>query len=408
MTPALWLFFRRSYFLDANKIPATGPVVIISNHAASFLDAMIMGVKLRRPIHYYVRSDIFKRPFARYIFSKLHMIPIYSRDKDKTELHRNADSFNEGEKVLKDGGLLLIFPEGTSRVEKNILPLKKGVSRIALQALKKGLDMPLVIVPVGIHYSRHAFRSNLQLVTGDPVPIDHYREQYAENQPKAISQLTQELEKHFRKVVLFVDQPQRTSFVEHCLRMNDNDRGRYFTMADFFRQKNICNIISNLNDEAFKSIEQKQSNYISALAGYNVYDRSFTGKPVPTVPPLLLMLCFPIFGIGIMLNVWPYLVGRKTADKKVTRIDFYTSVQVAVTAIVYFVWILLWIIVSIIFSSPLIALICVLAPFLAWFALWWADCYRDWTYQQEFEKLQRDEPAKILELKTLRMELMNF
>src|SRR4249920_2865045 len=107
MTPAIWLYFRRSFFLNAERIPAHGPVIIISNHAASFLDAMIMGVKLRRPMYYYVRSDIFKSHMARFIFSKLHMIPIYSRDKDKGEVHRNADSFNIGEEVLRKGGVLL-------------------------------------------------------------------------------------------------------------------------------------------------------------------------------------------------------------------------------------------------------------------------------------------------------------
>jgi 1-acyl-sn-glycerol-3-phosphate acyltransferase len=81
MTPALWLYFRKSCFLWAEKIPSKGPVVVISNHAASFLDAMIMGVKLRRPMYYYVRSDIFKGRLTRFILHQLHMIPIYSSEK---------------------------------------------------------------------------------------------------------------------------------------------------------------------------------------------------------------------------------------------------------------------------------------------------------------------------------------
>ncbi len=406
MTPAIWLYFRRSFFLDAGKIPSHGPVIIISNHAASFLDAMIMGVKLRRPMHYYVRSDVFKSRVARYIFGKLHMIPIYSREKDKGEVHRNADSFNIGEEVLRKGGVLLIFPEGTSRIERNILPMKKGVSRIALQALEKGFDLPLVVVPLGIHYSRHAFRSDLQLTTGDPVPIAHYRDIYLQNPAKAVNQLTEELEGHFEKVVLYVDQPERTVLLENSLGMADNDRGNHFGPEDFKRQKMICDQISNLDENGCRALESKQSSYIAALAGYGVHDKSFASKGLFTIPPLVLVLCFPVFAAGIMLNVWPYLLGRKVADKKVTRIDFYSSVLVAVSAISYIIWLLAWLIASFLTGSTWMGLVFLSAPLLAWFSLWWTDRYRDWVYQQQFEKLQRDEPMKTRELMAMRQELL--
>ncbi len=408
MTPALWLYFRRSFFLHPEKIPARGPVIIIANHAASFLDAMIMGVKLRRPIHYYVRSDIFRGRFARFIFQQLHMIPIYSREKDKTELHRNADSFNIGEEVLRKGGLLLIFPEGNSRIEKNLLPLKKGVSRIALQALEKNMDDSVVIVPIGIHYSRHAFRSDLLLTTGDPVPIHQYRQLYADQPAKAVTMLTEELEGHFEKVVLYVDQPERTAAVENSLGMLDNQRRNTFAASDFEQQKQLCRHISNLSDQSFTLLEQKQSAYISSLAVYGVHDKSFSGVPVMTIPPIILVLFFPVFTAGVMLNVWPYLAGRKVADKKVTRIDFYTSVQVAVSAICFVAWMLFWLGLAWIFNSVLMAGIFLSAPLLAWFALWWSDRYRDWIWQQQFKKLQRDEPSRVQALEALRQEILQY
>lgn len=109
-----------------------------------------------------------------------------------------------------------------------------------------------------------------------------------------------------------------------------------------------------------------------------------------------------------MLNVWPFLVGRKTADKTVTRIDFYTSVLVAVSAMVYFLWLLIWIVVAIVSRLFALGIICILAPFLAWFALWFTERYQDWTFRQQFERLQRDEPARILALKSLRKELLDI
>jgi Zn-dependent protease with chaperone function len=108
-----------------------------------------------------------------------------------------------------------------------------------------------------------------------------------------------------------------------------------------------------------------------------------------------------------MLNVWPFLVGRKVADKKVTRIDFYTSVLVAVSAFSFVIWLIAWLLLSWIMASPWMAIIFLASPLFAWFALWWSDRYADWTRQQQFEKLQRDEPLKIETLRELRQEILN-
>ena len=408
MSPAIWLYFRRSYFLGAGKIPREGPVIIIANHAASFLDAMMMGVMLRRPIHYYTRSDVFRSRVARFIFGHLHMIPIYSQDLGKGELHRNADSFDKGEEVLRRGGLLLIFPEGTSRIERNLLPMKKGVSRIALQALQKSQDIDIVVVPVGIHYSRHVFRSGLQLVTGDPVPIRHYRELYRENTAKAVNQLTTELEEHFEKVVLYVDQEGRTALIETQLEMMDNDRGNQFQWEDFNAQKNMCGNISRLDDELSGRIEQMQDKYISLLNQYQLHDRSFSkNKSIHLSFPALIVF-LPLFAIGIVLNAIPYLFGRWMADKKVTRIDFYTSVLVSVSAFGYLIWAVIWLSVAFMLNAWWLFPIILLSPLLCWFCLWWYDRYRDLFCHRQYKKLSKNEPELISALALIRQKITNL
>jgi hypothetical protein len=138
-----------------------------------------------------------------------------------------------------------------------------------------------------------------------------------------------------------------------------------------------------------------------------VHDKSFAGRKILTIPPLVLVLCFPLFAAGIMLNVWPYLVGRKVADKKVTRIDFYTSVLVAVSAISFVIWLIAWLLVSWLAASAWMAIVFLSAPLFAWFALWWSDRYADWTWQQQYEKLQRDEPLKIETFKKMRQEILH-
>ncbi|MFN5937153.1 MAG: 1-acyl-sn-glycerol-3-phosphate acyltransferase, partial [Sphingobacteriales bacterium] len=124
MTPALGWYFRRKFFLGKDRIPVSGPMVIIASHSASFLDAILMGVMMARPIHFYVRGDIFRRRIVRWIFSQLHMIPVFSADLAKQDLLRNTESFDQGSDILCKGGVLLIFPEGISRLERNLMPFR--------------------------------------------------------------------------------------------------------------------------------------------------------------------------------------------------------------------------------------------------------------------------------------------
>ncbi|HLO82215.1 MAG TPA: 1-acyl-sn-glycerol-3-phosphate acyltransferase [Chitinophagaceae bacterium] len=408
MTPALSCYFRKSSFLGANRIPAKGPVVVISNHAASFLDAIVMGVMLKRSIHFYARGDIFKKPWVRYVLGQLHMIPIFSADLAKNDLHRNARSFDKGAEVLKNGGLLLIFPEGLSRLERNIMPLKKGASRIILQAVDSSEETNVKVVPIGIHYSKHAFRADLQMVVGEVLDASRYRQDYRENPPKTVNALTEVLEDIFREVVLYVQQNERSLIIEQQLEMLSNEQNKKFSYDIFKKQKNLCDTVSMMDDQRIRDQKQLQDSYFSQLGYQELNDRCFTGGTRNALPFIFLMLGFPLFVAGALINIIPYLFGRYMADKKVTRADFYTSVLVAVSAFSYVIWLLIWMIVGIKLDSDLILLIFAFSPFLAWIALWWMDEFKKWKFQNRFDTLSSSEPELIKKLGVLRSQVRDL
>jgi 1-acyl-sn-glycerol-3-phosphate acyltransferase len=395
MTPALACYFRKSSFLNAEKIPSKGPVVVIANHAASFLDAILMGVMLKRSIHFYARGDIFKKPLVRKILASLHMIPIYSADLARGDLHRNAGSFDEGCEVLKNGGLLLIFPEGLSRLERNIMPLKKGVSRIILQALDRYPDIRVKVVPIGIHYTRHAFRADLQMIAGEVLDVSGYRDDYRENAPRTVNHVTEELQRILKPVVLFVDQADRSNLLEQQLHMLGHETRGEFNQQIFDQQKILCKAISEMDEDESVRLKQKQDEYFAALGMQELHDKSITGGTRRAGPLYRLVLWFPLFFAGALLNILPYMFGRYMADKKVTRADFYTSVLTAVSAFSYVIWLLLWLVVSVISGNNVLLVLFAVSPFLAWIALKWTDEFRDWKFQTRYDTLRASDPALI-------------
>ena len=160
MWPTLHFFFRRIHVTGSRRLPEHIPVILIANHSASFLDAMLIAVKTRRPVYFYARGDVFNNRFAARILGMLHMMPLYSPEHGRENMGRNRDSFADGERILRRNGLLLIFPEGFSRLERVIMPLKKGVSDKTRQAnIKKEIEAgkpPKQAVAIGYAVQKQA------------------------------------------------------------------------------------------------------------------------------------------------------------------------------------------------------------------------------------------------------------
>ncbi len=398
MTPALGWYFRRKFFLGKDRIPVSGPMVIIASHSASFLDAILMGVMMDRPIHFYVRGDIFRRRIVRWIFSQLHMIPVFSADLAKQDLLRNTESFDQGSDILCKGGVLLIFPEGISRLERNLMPFRKSPVRIILQALQKDKSLNISVVPIGINFTKHTFRGDLQLVTGKIMTIDTQfilgllkdeEDSIDFYSSRTLSLLTKELKEIFEPVVLYVEQKTRYTLLDRQLSILEaEDPG--FSDAKFKRQRAICKRINEMSEEECSELEKLQISLGDSIKGYY-------SKTVNIFQLIGLMSTAPLFLSGWILNFVPYLFGKYMADTKVTRQDFYTSVQLAVSGVSYILWLIFWMINGLVFQYDLLLAMVLIMPFSGWFAMKWKDYFDDIIIFMKSKSLIRSNYASILE-----------
>jgi 1-acyl-sn-glycerol-3-phosphate acyltransferase len=150
----LRIHFRRIFLSNVSVIPAKGPAILACNHPNSFLDAIVVALLIKRPIHFLARSDVFRKPVARWILSQLHLIPIYRLQEGSENLEKNKDTFKRCSEILAKGGVILIFSEGNCILEKRLRPLKKGTARIAFTAeALSNWNLNIRIIPVGINYT---------------------------------------------------------------------------------------------------------------------------------------------------------------------------------------------------------------------------------------------------------------
>ncbi len=132
LAPILRLVFR-PWAEGTQYVPRTGPAIIASNHL-SFSDHFFAPLPLPRKVVFLAKSEYFtgrgiKGLFSKAFFSGVGQIPV-----DRSGGEASERALNTGLRVLADGNLLGIYPEGTRTPDGRLFRGKTGVARLALEA----------------------------------------------------------------------------------------------------------------------------------------------------------------------------------------------------------------------------------------------------------------------------------
>ena len=109
----------------AENIPESGPVIVAPNHK-SFWDAFFVAAATKRPIRFMGKSELFEGPGGRMLI-RLGAFPVSRGSSD-------AEAIETARQILREGGLLALFPEGTRvRHPVDLGTPHKGAARLALE-----------------------------------------------------------------------------------------------------------------------------------------------------------------------------------------------------------------------------------------------------------------------------------
>lgn len=124
---------------DEDNIPAEGPAVLVCNHV-SFVDALVLGGAVRRPLRFVMYYKIFEIPLLRLLFKTAKAIPIASAREDEALMEA---CFDEVAQRLEEGEVVCIFPEGAITRDGEIHRFRPGIERIIERT-------PVPVVPVSL------------------------------------------------------------------------------------------------------------------------------------------------------------------------------------------------------------------------------------------------------------------
>ncbi|MGH8528350.1 MAG: MFS transporter [Nevskiales bacterium] len=178
----VWILVNTLYRIRVqglDKIPEEGPCVVVCNHV-SFVDALILGGTIRRPVRFVMYYKIFRIPVLSWIFRTARAIPIAGAKEDETLMNK---AFDEIEKALRAGEVVGIFPEGGLTPDGKIQTFRPGIERVIERT-------PVPVVPIALRnlwrsmWSRRwgrlersrlprRFRARIELLIDAPMSPEH-------------------------------------------------------------------------------------------------------------------------------------------------------------------------------------------------------------------------------------------
>ena len=140
------------------NIPSEGPAILASNHL-SFSDSIFLPVVCPRKITFLAKDAYFTAPgikgwFQKVFFKAVGQVPI-----DRSGGSASEAALQTGLRVLSEGKLLGIYPEGTRSPDGKLYRGKTGVARMALEAQVPVIPVAMIdtekIQPIGSKVPRH-------------------------------------------------------------------------------------------------------------------------------------------------------------------------------------------------------------------------------------------------------------
>ncbi|MBO6169967.1 MAG: 1-acyl-sn-glycerol-3-phosphate acyltransferase [Bacteroidales bacterium] len=155
------------------KLPDDGRAVIVApNHCNTLMDALVVLQCRRAPSVFGARADIFRSPVAARILRFLRILPIARKRDGVRAVAQNLEVIPEICEVLNHHVPFCMFPEGRHRPMYSLLPIRKGIVRIAALSAASG---PTCIVPVGLDYSDFFhYRPRCRIHFGEPIDVNAY------------------------------------------------------------------------------------------------------------------------------------------------------------------------------------------------------------------------------------------
>ncbi|MDD3118123.1 MAG: MFS transporter [Victivallales bacterium] len=149
---------------QAEKIPESGPALLIANHV-SFVDAFFISACTSRRIHFMAHEDFYRLPLLCPLLRWAGFIEVPATQKPK----QMQCLFRHTRKLLANGELICVYPEGAITENGIMQGFKKGLTRM----LPESVEVPIIPIRLGMVWGSllSTFHGKLKFMPPHELPI---------------------------------------------------------------------------------------------------------------------------------------------------------------------------------------------------------------------------------------------
>ncbi|HXH84202.1 MAG TPA: lysophospholipid acyltransferase family protein [Candidatus Tectomicrobia bacterium] len=349
----IWFLFRRVDVRHPERVPATGPLLLCVNHPNNLIDSLLVGVVVRRKVHYLATAALFRNPLVGRFLAAAGVIPVHRREDDPARADRNEATFAACHRAFDRGAVVAIYPEGTTHAEARVQRIRTGAARIALayEATRPGA---LRLVPVGLSFeARKAFRARVLVAFGEPIAPAAYRGAWLEDPVKAVEALTRDLQWAMEAQVVSVERLDEARLLRALEQLYRDDLARQVMEGRGLRPQDVdlVRLSRTIADavrhftarepERVQALWQRIEAYRSALARHRVRDdvvaaqRRRWSRPAALRASWYAVAGLPVFAYGAIVNALPYLVPRWLAHRLARKETDYATIRILASVVAF-------------------------------------------------------------------------
>jgi 1-acyl-sn-glycerol-3-phosphate acyltransferase len=330
-------FFRSVEIEGFDRVPRDRPILLVANHFNGLVDPLLVVAGFRRLPRFMAKATLWNVVPARPFLRLAGLVPVYrSRDGDTGG---NAASFARVLDELRTGGVVALFPEGTTHDEPRLAELRTGAARIAALAWE-GVAPDLVILPVGITYEdKVALRSRALVRAGQPIPRGDLGRAVTIDDHEAVRALTDHIGAALAALAPDFESIMQAGALGRAAEIAERDGSSgQVALAD---RERVARQLARLPDAQQQQLIDRVGRYQLVLDLTHVSDRAVARRP--TARALLwelirlavaLVVLAPFAIAGLVINTVPALL-VSLAGRTVTEPVTKGTVRVLVALVVF-------------------------------------------------------------------------
>lgn len=254
-----------------DKLPQEGGYMLAPCHQQALMEPLaVLSIVKKSPV-FLARADIFNNPTIRKALLFLKIMPVYRIRDGIDSLNKNTEIFEKSRSVVLDGFPFCMMAEGQHNNKHQLLPLVKGMFRIAGGTQSMLGDTPLYIVPTGIDFDEYEEPfSNLCVNIGEPIPVQQFMSTFKENEPLALNQMRSVVSDAMKEQMFDIRSKEHYEEIHTLTQILNKDerkqqKMRNTAMNRFFARKAIAKRLDGMEqqqDSSFESLMQKTRQYM--------------------------------------------------------------------------------------------------------------------------------------------------